>query len=434
LYDSSQRQNYRSVFDLAISKLLCGAPDDHELGTFTVNQKCAVLSQRLALDINSATYNTTGAARNYDMSHKLQTQIASHMRVCIVIPKDLVTVRGIAASEPILSEAASFIMRTYTQFNLSQALLDVLDSFAIDHGERGELLVAALFTEARDTYASQDQPSLFPNDLSQFCPVFSVIDLLSCLFTEESFEAMLKSSPSVRRTDFPLELQEFGDVFKNTYMHFNHLIKPFKQKVITRQYLLGIMARGAAALGANNQKGYDIVYPFLFRSEDLIIENVGFIMIQVKNYAVNKNPDADLFREMDPFICKLLSAKHDSSGFTTPIIRIVFSLGGEKPGLEPMVYSSPSCGAQTLDNMQDDAMFTSYDFWCSGLDSDVLRPVTQKTHLKYKQLLGKTNKWGGLFSRPTSHVRCSQYPGGGTDVYHYNAWMKSDHISDSDRG
>ena len=93
------------------------------------------------------------------MYNKMQTQIASHMRVCIAIPKDLTTVRGIAASKPVLSEAASSIMRTYNHFDLSQALLDVLDSFATDHGERGELVVAVLFTQARDLY---DNPHSSP--------------------------------------------------------------------------------------------------------------------------------------------------------------------------------------------------------------------------------------------------------------------------------
>jgi hypothetical protein len=429
MYDSSQQQNYRSVFKLAISKLL-SAPDERELN-FTVHQQCAVLSQRLALEINSATYIISGSTRNYDMSHKLQTQIASHMRVCMAIPKDLTsTVHGIAASEPVLSEAASLIMRTYNHFDLSQALLDVLDSFAIDHGERGELVVAALFMRARDLYISQKQPSLFPNDLSRFCPVFSVKDLLSYLFKGESLETMLKSLPSVCRTDFPSQLRslKFGDVFKNTYMHFNHLIKLFQQKVIMRQYLLGIMARGAAALGANNQQGYDMVYPFLYGTGNLVIENVGFIIVQVKNHADNMTPSSGLFKAMDPFVCKLLSADDDSSDFTVPIIRIVFYLGGENTGLKHMKHEPHSDGAQTLD-AAGRSMFTSYDFWCSGIDPGVLRPVEEKKLLNWKQLLGKTDKWGGLFSASSApDVRCSQYPGGGTDKYHYEAWMKSDHI------
>jgi hypothetical protein len=426
MYDSSQQQNYRSIFKLAISKLLY-APDNLQL-KFTAHQQCAVLSQRLALEINSATYIISGSTRNYDMLHKLQTQIASHMRVYVAFPRDLTTVRGIAASEPVLSEAASVIMRTYNHFELSQALLDVLNSFAIDHGDRGELVVAALFMRARDLYVVQKRPSLFPNDRSRFCPVFSVKDLLSYLFEGESLETMLKSLPSVCRRDFPSRSRVFRDVFKNTYMHFSHLIKTFKTRVITRQYLLGIMARGAAALGANNQQGYDMVYPFLYGTGDLVIENVGSIIVQVKNHADNMTPSSGLFKAMDPFVCKLLSADHDSSDFTVPIIRIVFYLGGENTGLKHMEHEPHSDGAQTLD-AAGRSMFTSYDFWCSGIDPGVLRPVEEKKLLNWKQLLGKTYKWGGLFSASSApDVRCSQYPGGGTDKYHYEAWMKSDHI------
>ncbi len=58
------------------------------------------------------------------------------MRVCVAIPGDLAAVRSVAASEPILSEAASLIMRDDPNFNLPDTLLDVLDSYAISHGDR----------------------------------------------------------------------------------------------------------------------------------------------------------------------------------------------------------------------------------------------------------------------------------------------------------
>jgi hypothetical protein len=68
------------------------------------------------------------------------------------------------------------------------------------------------------------------------------------------------------------------------------MIQPFKINVITRSYLLMIMARGAAAFGANCQRGYDMIYPFLYETHDFILENVGFIIVQVKNYAGHLKP------------------------------------------------------------------------------------------------------------------------------------------------
>lgn len=260
MFDSSEPRNRRGILDFAIAKLLCTSGQPNQL-QFTVDKECAVLSQCLALEINSSIYVTSGSTQNHNMLEKVQLQIAKHMRVCIDIPKDLTTVRGIIASEPILSEAASYIVRNYTHFNLSDALLNVLKSYTISHGEQGELLVAAFFTKARDLYVSQIGPCLSPSELSRFCPIFSVVDLLSNLFQEEHFRTMFDSLSPVSHAGF--SSQKLRDVFKNTNMHFNHMIQPFKIKAITQSYLLTIMARGAVALCANCQPGCDMLYPFL---------------------------------------------------------------------------------------------------------------------------------------------------------------------------
>jgi hypothetical protein len=441
MYDSSDPKIRGDILPLAISKLLFDSSHSKSI-VFTINQECAVLSQRLALDINSSTYVTSGSTRNYDMLNKVQTQIANHMRVCIGIPQDLTTVHSIAASEPLLSEAASYIMKTYDNFDLCKALMNVLDSYAINHGEQGELLVAAFFTWARDFciqhihwWHSSQSPSL---SLSPFCPIFSVMDLLSSLFQEEIFRTMSHSLPSVHRADFSSQ-KKFKDVFKNTKIHFNHMVQPIGRDVITRAYLLAIMARGAAALGANCQPGYDMVYPFLYDTKDLVAENVGFILVQVKNYAGHIPHNFALFRKMDPFYCNLLK---DKDNFTIPIIRIVFALGEVKPSLTHITYKSPKLGCETFDGARH-PRFTSYDFWCSGIGPKLLWPVkgdnddddnvqtfhtpVRTNNLKnWKQLLGKTSRLNSISSASEGkNVRCSQYPGGGKTEGHYNAWMNS---------
>ncbi|KAH8990125.1 hypothetical protein EDB86DRAFT_2831226 [Lactarius hatsudake] len=129
------------------------------------------------------------------------------------IPNDLTSVQGVAASKPLLSEAASYIMRKYNNFNLPNALLNILDSYAISHRDWGELLVAAFFTSAWDLYVLLKQPKLFSN--------------------------------------------------------------PFRHDIITCPYLLTIMAHGTVALGANCQPGFDMVYPYLYETSDLVVKNVG---------------------------------------------------------------------------------------------------------------------------------------------------------------
>ncbi|KAI0301721.1 hypothetical protein B0F90DRAFT_1717285 [Multifurca ochricompacta] len=52
----------------------------------------------------------------------MQDQIANHMRVCISVGKGFKSMRGIASSEPILSEAAYHVMNNRHGFSLLVAL------------------------------------------------------------------------------------------------------------------------------------------------------------------------------------------------------------------------------------------------------------------------------------------------------------------------
>ncbi|KAH9178639.1 hypothetical protein EDB89DRAFT_1927636 [Lactarius sanguifluus] len=418
LYDCGSKGSREILLEFAAAKLLCG-PIGHS-GSFTSDHECAVLSQRLALEINGT---TNGFTRIYDVVDKEQLQISNFMRVCLSIPRGFGAVRGVAASEPILSEAASFIMMDYPNFNLPDALINVLESYAINHGDRGELLVAAFFTRARDLYARQILHELFPYNPTRFCPIFSVKDLLSNLFHPKHFITMLGSLPSVCRADFPS--RKFGDVFEKTKIHFNHMIRPFNCD-IDRSYLVSIMARGAAVFGTNCQSGFDLVYPYLYDTSDLVISKVGFIVVQVTNHADNPTPDANLFKNMDPFLCELVS-KDDRPGFTVPIIRFVFALGKGEPSFKRMRYNSLDQGTATFD-VNGRPQFTSYDFWCSGIGPGLLQPVDEdKTNKKWVTLLDKTDRWNRMFSASnTPDMRRSYYPGGGDNEGHYGAWMMSE--------
>ncbi|KAH9082179.1 hypothetical protein EDB83DRAFT_620620 [Lactarius deliciosus] len=431
LYDCGSEASRETILDFAVAKLLCR--QGGQSGPFDRRQEFSVLSQRLALGFNSTAYATGNSTatqdttsdptrtQKYDMLFEEQYQVSNFMRVYVFISGDLVTMRGVAASEPILSEAASLVMREDSNFNLPDTLINILDSYAMDHGDRGELLVAAFFTRARDLYAQQIRNEIFPYKPTRFCPTFSVKDLLANLFHPKRFSTMLDSLPSVCRAGCPP--QKFGDVFGKTKSHFNHMIKAFEQDIITRPYLVSIMARGAAVLGANSQRGFDMVYPYLYGTSDLVINKVGFIIVQVKNCADQLSPNAELFRKIDPFVCGLVS-KGDESNFTVPIIRIVFSLGGKKPSLERMNYDSPDQGAVTL-YRSGQPKFTSYDFWCSGIGPDLLRPVDEdQAQHEWAMLLRKSQKWHNVFSVSMDpDVRRTQIPGGGGHEGHYNAWM-----------
>jgi len=414
MHDSTHREHQDKILGFARNKLLCQRGGS----TYSAQQYCAILSQRLALEIDTSLYVAGGYT--VDVADQVQDQIANHMRVCVSIHRNLSSIYAVAASEPILAEAASSIMKE-PGFKLVHALDNVLNAYAIDTGERGELLVAAFFTRARDLHVSgMPRSDFFPVHENRICPIFSVTDLLSHLFCDS--DTLLNSMPSVCRPGFP-QMKTFKDAFHDTKIHFNHMVKPIRQKLLKCSYLLTIMARGAAAYGARNQPSFDMVYPFLYQTNKLDIRKVGFIIVQVKNHSKTLNPSQDLFDGMDPGpqsckACGLLS-DDELEDFTVPIIRIVFSLGGENEfrHIENVSASGTS-----------DSRFTSYDFWCSGIGLGVLQPVDEDGAMEqWCSLLHKMSPSELKFTDSKApDVRRSQYPAGGDNLNFFDSWLAND--------
>ncbi|KAI9436768.1 hypothetical protein BJY52DRAFT_1097803, partial [Lactarius psammicola] len=392
-YDHGDDRVRRALVHFALQKLLCGTPKK-----LSEAQKRAVLSQRLPLDVNSKAY----VPLPRDQMEKEQEQISNHMRVCLSITDGIEAIRGIAASEPILAEAAVLLM-TDRSFNLADALAEVLTGFGINAGDRAELLVSAFFIWARDKTVSAKQPQ-FTGQLSRY---FSVTELFSMLFSKSTFTSI--STP-----------QTFGQVFSDAWMHFNHFIKPHEWKVLARPYLLAFMARGAAALGANGQPGFDAVYPFLYGGLDLDVNKVGFIIVQVKKNDVSEAAQDQIFKKMDPFACGLLSLEDRT--YPIPIIRIVFALCTNKlPGVAHKAYTSPLEGASYLD-ADGQPCFTTYDFWCSGISGDVLQPVKEAPQ-RWAALVDKADSWRTFYNSSLDpSVLRSQTPGSGVDPSHFDSW------------
>lgn len=202
-------------------------------------------------------------------------------------------------------------------------------------------------------------------------------------------------------------------------MHFNHFIKPQKWQLLARQYLTLYMARGAAALGANCQPGFDAVYPYLYDTIKFDPKKVGFIIVQVKNDSNPYRSTADdIFSAMDPFRCGLLNDSDLEDGaFPIPIIRFLFSLSSERSEvtrkLTSMISTSPK--------------FTSYDYLCEGVGEDVLRPVGESLE-GWAALVNKSDLWDLLYKVTAPDVLRAQLPGCGRGDGHWDNWVEKGSI------
>ncbi|KAI0266848.1 hypothetical protein BC834DRAFT_873832 [Gloeopeniophorella convolvens] len=148
-------------------------------------------------------------------------------------------------------------------------------------------------------------------------------------------------------------------------MHFSHVVRVPGRGAVTRRALLVCMERYAGVLGVGS--GCDLVIPFLFGASYLQAEQLGCVIVRATSLGYTGEPDAALFERVDPFECGVFDeTDRDVKG--VPLVRIVFALGAEAPGIVRMSYEKP----------EERAGFTSYDYWCSGASGSVLRPVPKR--------------------------------------------------------
>jgi hypothetical protein len=219
-------------------------------------------------------------------------------------------------------------------------------------------------------------------------------------------------------------------------MHFNHLIRPDDQKCLKRSSLRAFMARGAAALGANCQSGFDAVYPYLYGGTDLDTNKVGFIIVQVRNNSTSYTNESldEVFSAMDPFACKLISDTDDEDGlgqFPIPIIRIVFLLSGNDASFRQHQYAPRAEQAPKQARKQAPKRLQSArsiclhrTIMCAGVDPAVLGPVEELTSKSWKKLVNGRDRWQKFYEVPGKEILRSQIPGCGSDAGHYTSWLE----------
>ena len=383
----------------------------------TVSQTYAVLSRRLALDINRTRANTLPFPRWHDQVEKEQEQIAGHMRMVTSIKKGIESLDSLTASEPLLSEAAFLVMKDTNTFNLADALTDVMGYLNINPEDLAKLFVSAFFTWARDRAVLEIDEPQCEGQLSRY---ISVNELFSHLFSRSTFNSISSAMPSLwnQKTTKKTFEQEFGDAF----MHFNHFIVrdclQLRYPTWFRSSSLAFISRGAAILTSKRFSPYfsvDAVFPFLYGYTELDVQRVSFILVHVTKNIVPQSSRTAIFREMDPSpqVCTFLHAVDQVNGeyFPIPIIRIVFALCDNEPGVTHVTYPNPAVGK--YGNRPGSIHFTSYDFWCSGISPGILEPV-KEAHEKWAALFEKVELWRTFFEsesdRSQHHREVDAYP------------------------
>jgi hypothetical protein len=132
-----------------------------------------------------------------------------------------------------------------------------------------------------------------------------------------------------------------------------------------------------------------------------------------------------IFNRMNPFKCGLLQDSDCIDGnFPIPIIRIVFELchGESVPlGVTRKTYTSPSQDSSSLDD-GGQSRFTSYDFWCSGVDPDIIEPV-KGAPVMWRELVDRAEPWKAFYDDALDcDTLRSQFPACGDQYSHFDTW------------
>ncbi|KAI9571147.1 hypothetical protein HD554DRAFT_2078917 [Boletus coccyginus] len=267
-YESPHRED---IIRFAAHKLLGGTK--YVMQDLTDAEKLACLAQRVPIEFLSTLYLS-------QISDKEKEQVNSHMRVVLSIG-GLEAMVTTSPSEPVLSEAAYYIMTTSGNLNHAQALQKILDGLLVNKGELGELIVALLFTIARDkAVGPADRTYGSPPTGQRWC---SLTGLLGSLFrtpdiaSENHVNVNTSGGWSFTRPCVKPLKAPLANKFKNSKVYFTHFIKVHQKAIVKVDYLVRLMARGAAILCANGQRSMDGIIPFLFDGDKICQEKIGVI-------------------------------------------------------------------------------------------------------------------------------------------------------------
>ncbi|KAI9569482.1 hypothetical protein HD554DRAFT_2313539 [Boletus coccyginus] len=384
-YNEGDTSVQADIIEFAASKLL-GGIDPWGLASLELPHQLGCLAQRLPIEFLSSSYSSS-------LANPQTVQVQSHLRVVIRVVNNLETMITTTPSEPILSEAAYWVMNA-RQFKPATALKRILGGFSVDRGDRGELLVMLLLTIARDNAVGPPVDFGVPESGLRYC---SVRAFLSSLFVESAWTDAIGDRQPVMEV-----------VLGDGKLYFNHFVKVHEHKMLNTKYITRLMTRGAAILCANGQKGVDLVIPFTHGG--LTAKDLGVILVQVKNdQTYNADPKPDKFRQMS---IKGLS--------NIPSLRLFFALAAKRSCLT--VVNMPCLPSDT------------FNFWIAGLSSGILRPIRAEGDAVWKGLLDASYGWKEIYiehgrrvkekenREKLTNIRRSMYPGGATADAHWRSW------------
>ena len=389
MYDAAMAERDQAVnewiFEFAGKKLL---KKEKILSQMTHREALACIAVRVPID-----FNPVPLYPNEQNATAERTFVSDHLRLLLYADAGFSSIITTSASEPLLAEAACRLMVYFrwshgkakepgsrTGLDPLVATKEYIEQSLLDLGPRGEFVAALLLLYARDcatTFALNDE--LPPGSLSDKGAhsdpkydgayrrrIVTVHQFLEALLGESKFKACADSFPRAyhkpEHATTPLR-EAFGDAF----IYFNHFIKVQSYDVVTQEYLLLAISRGAAIICADGHVGIDIIVPVLIGTV-LEKQHVTAILVQARNSRHYKAKiQYPVFTNMNPYRCGLFDRNVVDP---PPVLRMVLALAS--PEAAVAVPSIPTRQSARRDRT---AKFTAYEIWCAGASHETFAVV-----------------------------------------------------------
>ena len=331
------------------------------------------------------------------------------MRICLHIDKSLELLTTVAPSELILAEGGRS-WNGMEDYDLPRKLLEHLQHTGLDKGNRGELVALVILTAACD-HAWRKKTA---------ARAYKLLDFFESLFPKIEYQKISDAQPHKFQPNY--QGQTFSATFANAKIYFNHFIKVNDYKVISRKYLWMLMARGAAVLCADNQRGFDIIIPFLVYASHLGRSTISAIVIQVKNDATfTQEPKRYLFDAMNPFSIGFFDQAEEN---TLPVIRMVFALASPNPAVHVVNDDEKRRSARLEANREPDR-FTAYDIWCAQASHATFSVIKSEDEGIYGHLMRLSKEFPRAYEpyskiNEAATLRRMMNPGTASDLAHWS--------------
>jgi hypothetical protein len=293
-----------------------------------------------------------------------------------------------APTEPLLAEAAfeNIYYNDYQQAFL-RTVAENVNTWGIHQGDRGEFVMSLIWMAARDAVVVRASKTMI--DRRPWDPyrhsVISIADWMKQLLPTNYHQQLESMRPSVV-SDGTVTPVDFSLAFEGCRLWCNHFIQVQDYDVIHTKFLCALLSDGIGVLCVPNEAGIDLLWIGL-KGDVICEENLVLILGQARNDRYYQSePNGVVLDTMDPVKLGICAPNR-----SIPIIRMVFALASEVPGVT--LVTPPSQRKKDTENKDLKTKrfkFTSYDFWFAGVDPSTFGCITDKDAEHYQDLLASS--------------------------------------------